>query len=256
MNAPIPNGDGTYTWIDLRDQYEWYDYFSKYADAFKNDDLMAKYFNTVIRGVPGLRDRYEHWLLEQQAYANVRSGENPNDSLQSFAQAGITPNQGFSDWLSNAQSQYNTQQQQAYETMMRDTSVTSTGNQLQGLGLSPSNVIQVGGASSGVNSAAADTIRPNAASLKQQENINRYNQQLGLAKNLISTAGSMASSGIYGAALGAVKQSARAVAGASAHSGLAALKATKMSADDDAQWAAFQKFAKKNERAWNRRSLI
>lgn len=147
-------------------------------------------------------------------------------------------------WLDNQIARENEAANNAFQEHMRDTSVTSTGEQLQSLGLSPSSVIQVGGASSGVTSQGAGVNTHSAAALHQQEKINRFNQQMGLAKNLISTAGSMASSGIYGAALGAVKHSAQALASTAAHSGYAAINATKSKpmskAEQDAVWKWFE----------------
>lgn len=130
-------------------------------------------------------------------------------------------------WLDNQIARENTQQQQNYELYARDTSLLSSGQQLQHLGLSPTSVIQTGGASAGVQGSTADTMTRSNSALRQQMKINKYNQQMGLAKSLIGAASSMASSGIYGAALGAVKHAGSQIAGAAAHSGLQALSAIK-----------------------------
>ena len=134
-------------------------------------------------------------------------------------------NAGMEKYVDNKMSESHTQQDQAYQTEMRDTSITSTGNQLQSLGLSPSSVVQVGGASSGVSSAAALTNTHSAYNTMAQLRMDKFKTNMGLAKSLIGAASSMASSGIYGSALGAIKNAGAKIATEAAHSGLSALKA-------------------------------
>lgn len=140
----------------------------------------------------------------------------------------VSMNADTEKWLDNQIARENATIQNDREIAARDTSLLSAGSQLQQLGLSGSSVIQTGGASAGIQAASPDTAMRSNSALRQQAKINKYNQQMGLAKSLIGAASSMASSGIYGAALGAVKHSAQSIAGAAAHSGLAALKATKV----------------------------
>lgn len=172
-------------------------------------------FDLIWREYLALQD-YDHGDSSAQDLLRFY-GENPGTTL--------TPES--EKWLDNQIARENTEQQQNYELNARDTSLLSSGSQLQQLGLSPSNVVQVGGASAGVQGSTADTAMRSNSALHQQAKINKYNQQMGLAKSLIGAASSMASSGIYGAALGAVKHGASQIAGAAAHSGLQALQATK-----------------------------
>lgn len=121
-------------------------------------------------------------------------------------------------YLDNQISRENVAQQQGYETEMRDTSYVSAARQLESVGLTSSGVLQTGGASSGVNSSAASVDTHSAANLHKQESINAFNQRLGIAKSVMGLVGQMASSGIYGSAIGAVKNAGSQLASATAHS--------------------------------------
>lgn len=161
----------------------------------------------------------------QQAATKAQSGEgSANDIYAAVGTPGISMQPETEKFIDNLISRENTESAQNYQTEMRDTSLLSAGDQLSKLGLSTSNVIQTGAAGLG-NVAAAGNSHHSVASLRQQERINQFNQRMSLAKSLIGTAGSMASSGIYGHALGAIKHSAQAVAASAANSGLGALKA-------------------------------
>lgn len=148
-----------------------------------------------------------------------------NEVLQSAGQNGVELDPTLEKSLDNLVARENTANDQQYQEHMRDTAISSTGNQLEALGLSRSGVIQVGGATSGVSSAAASNNMHSAASLYQRERINNFNQNLGIAKSIMSLVGSMASSGIYGHAIGAAKQAGSALAAATAHSGIKAMSA-------------------------------
>lgn len=246
-SRPFPLEDGT-TYL-IRDTDDWYfifNYLREHPNFKEGWDLL-----NMWRNVPGLNSLYTEWQREQQAYANNHG--NPNDVNYELGSMGITPNSTNENALANSQAQYNTQVAQDFSNYQMNNSLLSAASQLQQIGLSPSSVIQTGGSvANGVD--AAGSYKGSAASLKQQAKLNRYNQQMGLAKSLIGAAGSMASSGIYGAALGAVKHSASAIAGAAAHSGLKALQATsKMSAADNAVWDDIAKSAKSAEKARNKR---
>lgn len=241
MYAPVPNGQGGYDRIPINNQHDFYAYLDAYANS--DDAFVQKFINQFKTGAGTMTDWYNSYFAENKALSDIQGGANPNDVLADYIKSGQTPSQNMSDYIANAQAGYNTQQAQNYETNMRDTSIISTGNQLSAIGLSPSSVIQTGAVSSnGV--AAADTVKGSAASQRHQAVINRFNNQMGLAKSLIGAAGSMASSGIYGAALGAVKHSAQAVAATAAHSGLKAISATKSSsmtkAQQDSVWKWFE----------------
>lgn len=191
-------------------------------------NYMANHPNEVpgiLEKFPTLRSLWENYQARQQYDRGEIDAQGLLDVYSSQPNVSMTPDQ--EKWLDNEIARENTIQQQNYELHARDTSLLSSGQQLQQLGLSPSNIISVGGASAGVQGSSANNMTRSNSALRQQMTINKYNQQMGLAKSLIGAASSMASSGIYGAALGAVKHSAQAIAGSAAHSGLAALKATQ-----------------------------
>lgn len=175
-------------------------------DAFGKNSQIAGLWNTYMAG--------QNYLAGNGSINEVYGSVGSNQSFIPETEK----------YLDNLIGRENTANDQQFQEHMRDTSLTSSGAQLNALGLSPSSVISVGGASSGVSSAAASQNMHSTAALAQQRRINDYNNKMGLAKTLIQAAGSMASSGIYGAAIGAVKHSAQQVAGAAAHSGLNALK--------------------------------
>lgn len=170
-------------------------------------------------------DKWIRLLQEHIRYAN--GGSSAQDLLGMYGQLGGTMSPETEKWLDNEIAKQNAEQQQNYELAARDTSLLSSGKQLEQLGLSSSGVLSTGGAAAGLSASTASTNMHSAASLRQQEKINRFNQQMGLAKSLIGAAGQMASSGVYGAAIGAVKHSAQSLAGAAAHSAEGALSATK-----------------------------
>lgn len=197
---------------------------------FKNERELAEAYiadpnDPILQEAIKQHPMAENIAMETIARNQYANGEiSANDLLHSLG-SNISPTE--EKWLDNQISRENTLQQQNYEIGARDTSLLSTGSQLQELGLSPSNVISVGGAAAGVQGSTAATSHQSAASIYQKERINRFNQIMGIGKSLIGAASSMASSGIYGSALGAVKHSASAITGAAAHSGLAALKSFK-----------------------------
>lgn len=175
-----------------------------------------------------LQNKINAWTKVIDAKRNYASGDgSAQDILQAYGEGenfGVPFNGETEKWLDNEIARENVQSDRDYQTQMRDTSITSTGSQLQQLGLSPSNVIQVGGASSGVTSSPAAVNRHSASQMRLQERMNNYNQHMSLAKSLIGAAGSMASSGIYGASLGAIKNAAAKTATATAHSALQVVK--------------------------------
>lgn len=189
-----------------------------------------------IKSHPELKQMYsadtiDKWIRLLEEHVKYSNGEvSANDLLGIYGNLGGSMSPETEKWLDNQIANEKAEQQQNFEISARDTSLLSSGQQLQQLGLSSSGVLQTGGASAGVQGSMAATNMHSAASLRQQAKINKFNQQMGLAKSLIGAASSMASSGIYGAAIGAVKHSAQSIAGAAAHSGLNALKATNSKA--------------------------
>lgn len=211
-------------------QQEWYaavmnggySAFNQLVSTYSNDPDFEYFLQTLQSKHPQFFDQ----LWNNYVTSSVADGSlGLNDAYGSFGQTGAAATEETTKYLDNAIAQQNTAQDRAYQTEMRDTSLTSAASQLSSLGLSPSNVIQVGGASSGVSSeAAGQNLSQGGANRRQQLYINQYNQRMSMAKSLISMAGSMASSGIYGASLNAAKHSAAVMGSATAHSGLMALK--------------------------------
>lgn len=120
----------------------------------------------------------------------------------------LTPDQ--EKWLDNMISNQNTNEARAYDTQMAETDLLRAGKQLQELGLSASGVLQTGGsASSGVG--IASNSKSNIA-------LERYQQRMNVARQLISMSSSMASAGIYGHALGAAKKASSVLASQASHS--------------------------------------
>lgn len=183
-------------------------------------------FNFLMNNVPGFTNAYNQ-AVAMNDYEAGKIGANDLLGVIGDNPRGGTLNPEQEKWLDNEIARENTQQQQNFELTSRDTSLLSAGSQLQQLGLTASGVLQTGGASAGVQGSTADISHHSASQQRQQARINKYNQQMGLAKSLIGAASSMASSGIYGAALGAVKHAGSQIAGAAAHSGLQALSAIK-----------------------------
>lgn len=111
--------------------------------------------------------------------------------------------------------QYERDQANKQQEYMRDTSILSSASQLAQLGLSPSGVLQVGGASSGVSSSMAHN---------PQENISqsKYEQQQANTRSVLSMIKSMASSGIYGSAYSKARGLAQKMASQTASSAIQA----------------------------------
>ena len=128
----------------------------------------------------------EMWNLYQTNEAFQNGKANANDVLGAMGPSFINPTPETEKYIDNLIARENTASDRTFQTEMRDTSLTSAGAQLAQLGLSTSNVIQTGGASSGVVSGAASQNMHSVASLRQQERINSFNQKMGLAKSDIS----------------------------------------------------------------------
>lgn len=190
--------------------------FAEFRDYILSHPQENPMLYNIVRSSPELIDKI---FNSHKAIADAEHTGDYNAALGEISSQGTELSAEKEKYLDNLISNQRTIEARDYDTQMRDTSLLSAGSQLEQLGLSTSNVIQTGGvASNGV--LAAGTSKHSAAQMHQQERINNFNQKLNLAKSLVSTAGSMASSGIYGAAIGAVKHSASALAASAAHSGL------------------------------------
>lgn len=137
-------------------------------------------------------------------------------------------------WLDNMVASQNTEEAREWEQFMRDSSTLSQASQLSQLGLSSSGVLTTGGAvHSGV--AAADNVKSNLA-------MQRHQQKMALAKQLLSMTSSMASAGIYGHALGAAKKASSVVTNAASHSAYQALRDKPSNAKQSAEWDKMVKY--------------
>lgn len=217
MHYALPLPDGSRYTVRSLDDLRWI-----YYNYYGQDDFLTKWMDHMAAN-SDLGRYFHQWQSEMDA---VQTHPNPTDAQIEMGLQGLTPNATLEAGITNSNSQFNTQQAQDYNTWTMNNDLISQSNQLQQIGLTPSGVLQTGG-STGVGVAAAESSKSSGLSLKNQMKINKYNQQMSLAKSLIGAASSMASSGIYGAALGAVKHAGSQIAGAAAHSGLSALQATK-----------------------------
>lgn len=214
--------DGTKIQLNSPEMLRYFFYYcANHPEDSKSQELLS-YLRNNSSQVNGF---YQTWLTEQQAYDNANKQGDMNSYFAEMGAAGITPNESTSKAADNDVSRENVESAQDYNTQQRDTSLLSAASQLSQLGLSTSNVINTGGVQGpGVVSAASNMQK--VGTLAQQRAMNKYNQQMGMAKSILSMVGQMASSGIYGTAIGAAKHSASVLAGATAHSAQKALMAT------------------------------
>lgn len=123
-------------------------------------------------------------------------------SLLSQGPLGMSPE--FTQWLQDMVSNQRTVEARNWDAMMRDSSYTSTAQQLASLGLSSSNVVQAGGAvtpSGPVAQVSKDNVAMQKAQMKNQ-----------LAQNAIRTLSMLGSAGIHGSTLALAKKASAKVA--------------------------------------------
>lgn len=158
--------------------------------------------------------------------SGVKSGEtSAEDALAQIATSNgkLSPEQ--ESYLSSMLSNQRTNEARDYETMMANTDLLRAATQLQQLGLGSSNVLQTGGSFTPQVSAASTPMINNANQ--------RLARQASIANQMIGMANRMASAGIYGGSLAAVKSSARKVAGYAAHSAVPAAKVSNRSIEPE-----------------------
>lgn len=215
MHYSFPLPDGTTFVVHNLDEFRWL-YYNFYGKDEKITSIMDK-----LASMGGeLGSAMKMWQSEMDAYNN---NVNPVDAQTSLGLQGITPSSTSETANANATAQFNTQQAQDYATWQMMNGINANVEQLVKNGLSPSSVIQTG-AANGNMVAAADSVKGNAAEMKQRAILDKYNQRMSMARSVIGMVGQMASSGIYGSAIGAAKHSASVLAGATAHSALNTLK--------------------------------
>lgn len=158
--------------------------------------------------------------------SGVKSGQtSAEDALAQIATSNgkLSPEQ--ESYLSSMLSNQRTNEARDYETMMANSDLLRAANQLQQLGLGSNNVLQTGGSFTPQVSAASTPMLNNANQ--------RLARQATIANQMIGMANRMASAGIYGGSLAAVKSSARKVAGYAAHSAVPAAKVSTHSTEPE-----------------------
>lgn len=185
----------TYNNNPLEAEYQHiYDYLSNLLEIYRkespNDSGVAD-FERLLTGL-------------EQAYKD-KDWTNYKYYLESFGKDPITGQVLSSNYM-DLIDQYIENQRvdiaNAIQTEARDTSLLSSADQLQQLGISPSSVLSVGGASSGISSALPFNVNQQYSSMSKQQD---FAKKMGLASSLIKMVGGMASSGIGGAAYGAAR---------------------------------------------------
>ena len=137
---PVPDGNGGYTQVPCRSQNDLYNWLNTYANS--EDAFIQKFIQNNLNGNGQFAKAYAQWKQDQSALADIQAGKNPTEIQAGYVGQGLTPSQGMTDLLGNAQSQYNTQQAQDYATWQMNNQFLSAGSQLSALGLSPSSVIK------------------------------------------------------------------------------------------------------------------
>lgn len=158
------------------------------ANLIASLDYVANYYNNRAEGI----------------YSGLKDGSlKPTDVLADASQMGLT---GKSPELSDTINQYISQQnaEEAFDRQIqaRDTSLLSTYEQAQQLGINPTGAVMSLGGASTPSVGQASNPGSSAASLRQQERINEYNQKQAMTRQLISMAGSVAASGLRGGTAG------------------------------------------------------
>lgn len=156
--------------------------------------------------------------------SNYQSGISSALDLQgALSSAGVSLTPESTQWLNNSLSTEAVEDERAYNTQMRDTSITSAANQLGSLGLNPASVIQTGGAGIGNTGAVADISKSNPALEKA---MNDFNQKAAMTRTIVGLIGGLGSAGILGSSRLLAKKAASVAASSTAHSGLKAIMAS------------------------------
>lgn len=135
----------------------------------------------------------------------------------------IVINPQWEKYLDNMIANQNTGEARAWEEQQSSTNLLKAGSQLEQLGLSQSGVLQTGGSNVNGVQAASNSM----TNLSQQMKIQKYQQRMAMARQLLGMTSQMAAAGIYGGALGAAKSASSALTSAASHSALGALSKTR-----------------------------
>lgn len=149
--------------------------------------------------LPYLQPQYEKWSSFQDLIDLVKAGTlNPNEVYAWVSQHGYDLSAEDEKFLDNAIASWNTEQSQQWQTDMRDSSISSTAEQYEALGLSGSNVLQ-GQIASTPNTGIADNSKGNLSEQKAQ-------RKLAMTQTIVNLIRGLASAGIGGGALMAAKK--------------------------------------------------
>lgn len=182
----------TYNNNPLEAEYQHiYDFLSHLLEVYRkespNDSGIAD-FERLLTGL-------------EQAY-NQKDWTNYKYYLEMFGNDPITGNvlsNNYMDLIDQYIENQRVDTANAIQTEARDTSLLSSADQLQQLGISPSSVLSVGGASSGISQALPINVNQQYSQMSKQQ---EFAKKMGLATSLIKMVGGMASSGIGGASYG------------------------------------------------------
>ena len=204
-------------------------------------------FKSFIKshGAPSAQSMDEVYSIIEGFYADKRTsiyeglesgGMTGSDALSQYGEYGLQNiDPALGDYINQKISEDNATTAYNREIEARDSSLTSTINQLTQAGMNPGSAISIGGSALGSVPQAGNT-GISSAQLAQQRKINEYNQKQHMTRQLISMAGSIAAAGIgggvYGLARGAAVKAARATVG-SARSALQSRKIIKDRGHED-----------------------
>lgn len=160
--------------------------------------------------------QYNHYLNE---YHN--GNMSAVDFQGALANNGIYSSPEQTQWLNNQAAIEQTEAERAYNTQMRDSSITSAANQYASLGLNPASVMSTGGAGIGNTGAVADTSKANPALDKALQD---FNNKASMTRTIVGLIGGLGSAGIIGGSRLLARSAASAAAAATANSGLNVLK--------------------------------
>lgn len=163
---------------------------------YRNPNSFFEDVNDVVEDIKNQHDLAPQF---QDLIALVKSGTmNPNEIYAWASEHGYNLSAEDEKFIDNAISSWNTEQSQNWQEGMRDTSITSTADQYEKIGLSGSNVLQ-GQVANTPNTMVAGNSKVNLAEQKAQ-------RKLAMTQTVINLVKGLASAGIGGGALMAAKK--------------------------------------------------
>lgn len=209
-------------WV-LESQEDWIRFFTYAAEHPEDEDAQWLMNQVTTNQLPStISTWYEDWHRTNQALEGANQSGDYSQLYKDLTQSGTTIDPNLEKYIDNSMARQNTEEARNFEEYMRDTNITSSASQYAAAGLSPSSVIH--GISAGNSVAAADNAFGSRAVDRQQLSMQKYQTNMGIARGILSMVSQMASSGIYGSAIGSAKMAAGKITAAAAHSGLQALQ--------------------------------